>query len=151
MQVTIVPPDALHNVWHKAAQFLENACHSTEQVRADNLDLFQLCLKQEQHLWLVIDEENENEVIGAYTTQMLVYPKYKAMAVPFLGGIRMMDWLDEAMSVLESWAKENDCKTLEGFGRKAWLRALRKHGWKQAYIVVEKDLTDERVSPPDVE
>jgi hypothetical protein len=47
---------------------------------------------------------------------------------------------------MKRYAKALGCRTLEGYGRDAWIRAIKKgtgEDWKKAYAVIELDLEGE--------
>jgi hypothetical protein len=74
------------------------------------------------------------------TTRVIEYPERKALAMDFIGGSRMKEWLPEAQRTLEKFAKDNNCLHLEGYGRKAWKRWLDKYGWKPDYVAYRMEL-----------
>lgn len=140
MKVTLVPPEHVANVWPKAAPLLERAT-KTVRLRADVLDLFEHCLKGYNHLWIVFDEENDNEIVAAVTTQIIEYPRYKTLSIQYMGGKGMNEWFKDGLAVMEKWAKECGCETIEGYGRDAWLRFTKGSGFKKAYVTFEKEIT----------
>lgn len=107
-------------------------------MRASVPDLFEACLKGEQVLWVVADEDKE--ILTGFVTQLLVYPQYRALAVQFLGGKRMKEWLDPAIETINRYAGDLGCETIEGYGREAWIRWLRPRGFRKAYAVFEKEV-----------
>ena len=64
----------------------------------------------------------------------------EALAMDFIGGSKMKEWLPEAQRTLESFAKDNNCSHLEGYGRKAWKRWLDKYGWEPDYIAYRMEI-----------
>lgn len=142
MITSAIPPEHVPRVWAKCAPHLEKAT-GTVRLRADVLDLYENCLNGVQTLWIVFDPDNDNEIVTAFTTQILTYPQYNALAVQFLGGSKMKDWLDDALGVLGNFARDSNCKTIEGYGRRAWLRWLEPRGFEQAYITFEKEVPDD--------
>lgn len=139
MMVTMIPREYLHQEWGKVAKYLEKATR-TVRLRADVADLYQACLLGQQQLWIVFDEEDDNRVLTGFVTQILEYPRYKALAVQFLGGERMKEWLDLALNRVCEYGTEVGCETVEGYGREAWIRWLKPRGFKKTYAVFEKEL-----------
>ena len=45
-----------------------------------------------------------------------------------------------AMKKLTEFAKDCDCTHLEGYGRKAWMRVLKKYNWKPDYIAYKMEI-----------
>ena len=109
-------------------------------MRVDVVDLYELCLKGMQNLWIIFDEENDNEMLTAFTTQLIEYPRYNAMAVHYMGGKDMNRWFDLGLEVLEKWALDCGCETIEGYGRDAWLRFSKGRGFRKAYVAFEKEI-----------
>ena len=58
----------------------------------------------------------------------------------WIAGERMAEWLPMAQETIERYARDNGCTHLEGYGRKAWGRALQKFGWKPDYIAYKMEL-----------
>lgn len=90
-------------------------------------------------LWVVADD---GKVIAAMTTRIIDYPKRRALAVDWMGGSRMKEWLPMVNESLAKHAKLNECMHIEGYGRPAWLRWLSKHGWRQESVTFRVDLED---------
>lgn len=86
---------------------------------------------------MVMDGE---EAVAAVTTRIISYPGRKAMAMDWVGGSRMGEWLPMALETLEEYSKKNGCDHLEGYGRKAWGRWLEKYGWEPEYIAYRMEL-----------
>lgn len=87
-------------------------------------------------LWVIKDGE---QVTGAIVTE--IYPTAAGLtcALPVVGGV-MGDGVMEAMSRIESWAREQGCVRLRGEGRAGWERALKPYGWSKKTTVIEKQL-----------
>ena len=96
-------------------------------------------LSGELVLWLVLDGDVP---VAAITTRIIVYPRRRALALDWIGGSRMKEWLPMAMETMRAHAKRNDCEHIEGYGRKAWGRWLEKYSWKPEYVAYRMELTD---------
>mgnify|MGYP001245032423 FL=1 len=83
---------------------------------------------------------DKDEPVAAITTSIISYPGRKAMAMDWIGGSRMKEWLPEVQKTIEQFAKENKCSHLEGYGRKAWGRWLNKYGWEPDYIAYRMEI-----------
>ena len=64
------------------------------------------------------------------------------MAMDWIGGKRMMEWLPIAMEKLTSFAKDCGCSHLEGYGRKAWSKILKKYNWEPEYIAYRMEINN---------
>lgn len=140
MKFTPIAPQMLPDVWQHVAPLLDKAVSlSPELIKIQ--DVYEAALAGVYLVWVAVDEE-KGEFVGVITTRIISYPRTKAMAMDFIGGARMKEWLGMAHEAIEEHAKRNECSHLEGYGRRAWSRFLEPHGWEQAYITYKKDLTD---------
>jgi hypothetical protein len=94
------------------------------------------------NLWLIIDDKGDDKVIAAITTRIIKYPNRKAMAMDWVGGKRMTEWLPLALQRLEEFARDCGCEHLEGYGRKAWKKILQKFKWQPEYIAYRMELNN---------
>ena len=92
-------------------------------------------------LWIVVDHDKDDDIIAAITTKLIEYPQGRSMAMDWIGGTRMKEWLPMAQNVISRYAKDHNCKYLEGYGRKGWGRWLGKYGWKPDYIAYKMELS----------
>lgn len=136
MIITAVPSEALGIVWGDVARLMYKSVETSKgKFHID--DLYHGINTGLYGLWLIMEDE---EVIAAITTRVITYPGRKAMAMDWVGGSRMVEWLPMAVDTLAKYSKENGCDHLEGYGRKAWGRWLGKHGWKPEYIAYRMEL-----------
>ena len=134
MKIQVIPTKVLPAFWHHLAPLLNKAFNVGDR-RVKLQDLYDDALQGTYLVWAIIDEEKK-EFIAALTTRAVRYPRGKGLAIEFLGGDRMDEWLDELMEELKKHAKHNGCEWLECFGRKGWA----KKGWKPAYVAFEMEL-----------
>ena len=145
MIFTAIPREALDTVWLQARELLESAVRTQEHTYHVT-DIYSFISSGHVVLWFVY----ENDVpIAAICTRIQSYPYMKSLCIDWVGGKKMSKWLDLVLETLTKYAKTNNCKQLEGFGRKAWGRALERHGWKPNYIAYRVDIgspydTDEK-------
>ena len=92
-------------------------------------------------LWIVVDHDKDDDIIAAITTKLIEYPQGRSMAMDWIGGTRMKEWLPMTQEVISRYAKDHNCKYLEGYGRKGWGRWLGKYGWKPDYIAYKMELS----------
>ncbi len=145
MKMTLIPREHVSKVWGKASGYLESAT-TLARLRHDVVDLFEACVSGKQLLWLVFDEDNDNDVVGALTTNVVVYPRYSALGVPYMGGVGVTRYRDLVINTLSKFARDNGLTVLEGYGRDGWVKFGSKYGVKKAYTVFEIDLNDEAIA-----
>ena len=134
MRIQVIPTKVLPAFWPHLAPLLQKAFNLSER-RYNLKDLYADALAGDYLIWAIIDE-NSKEFVAALTTRKAVYARGKALAIEFLGGEQMDEWLDDLMDDLKKHAKHNGCDWLECFGRKGWV----KKGWKPAYVAYEMEL-----------
>jgi len=135
---TPVPKKFLDAVWPDIVRVLEKSV-ATSSGKYGMADIYDGILKDDYVLWVVLDQD---EVVAALTTRILGYPGKRGMAMDWLGGSRMSEWLPSVQRVMNSYARDNGCTHLEAYGRKAWGRWLAKYGWEPEYIAYRMELSD---------
>jgi len=139
MICTAVPREAIDIVWGDVSSLLNKAIlTSGGKYHID--DIYENLTKGYYNLWLIVDDKDGEKVIAALTTRIIWYPNRKAMAMDWVGGKRMMEWLPKAMEILTDFAKDCGCSHLEGYGRKAWSKVLKKYNWKPEYIAYRMEI-----------
>ena len=137
MRVSLVPTEAVGHVWKDVDRVLKKAV-ATVDNKAKMIDILDGIYDGTYVLWVVIDEQDD--VIAAFTTRLIVYPQRKALALDWVGGTRMKEWEDQLIDTMRRYANELDCSHLEGYGRKGWGRALKKYGFYPEYIAYRMEL-----------
>ena len=99
MICTAVPREAIDIVWGDVSGMLNKAIQTSKgKYHID--DIYHDLTKGYYNLWLIVDDKNGEKVIAALTTRIIWYPNRKAMAMDWIGGRRMMEWLPIAMEKL---------------------------------------------------
>jgi len=132
-----VPSKAVRHVWKDVEKVLKKSV-ATAQGKSETIDVLAGILNDIYVLWVVMDEDDS--IIAAFTTRLLVYPQRKALALDFVGGTRMKEWNDQLIDTMRKYANELECSHLEGYGRKAWGRSLQKYGFYPEYIAYRMEL-----------
>lgn len=137
MKFLPIPKDSIESLWEHIEPILNKAVSLTPE-RIDTANVKQDALKGGYLLWIVYEEIKENQpvIIAVITTRLIEYPKTKALAMDFVAGSRMTEWLPIVMPILEDIAKTNHCTHLEAYGRRAWSKYLKD--WDQRHIQYEK-------------
>ena len=136
MMISAVPKEALGAVWADVARVMDKSVETSNgKYHID--DLYHGIQNNLYVLWVIMEEE---KVIAAITTRIIEYPQRKSMALDWIGGSRMKEWQDMALEKIVNFAILNDCQHLEGYGRKAWGRALKKYGFYPEYIAYRMEI-----------
>ena len=136
MKFLPVPVEHLETQW----QYIEPILNKAVCLSPRKIDIKDVYEASKQGAYLVWTVQDEGEIIAVITTRMVFYPKGYALALDFVGGDKMKDWIELVLSTLEAHARHNKCIHMEGFGRKAWQRFIGKFGWYPAHITYHKDL-----------
>ena len=132
-----MPSEAVKHVWKNVEEILKKSV-STVKDKANMIDVLKGVFDDVYVLWVVLDEEDN--IIAAFTTRLLVYPQRKGLALDWVGGTRMKEWEDQLINTMRKYANELGCSHLEGYGRKGWGRALKKYGFYPEYIAYRMEL-----------
>jgi hypothetical protein len=89
---------------------------------------------KDAQLWLVRKGQN---IVGVVITEIYDTRRGKTCAMPVTAADDMVAAIPVVLDVIGRWAREHDCKRLEGVGRKGWARALKAYGWQELATVVE--------------
>ena len=140
MQITAIPYEYVDDIWPVVVPFLQPACDVQGLFRAQ--DVKAMLDERVLALWAIFPDDS-NKPIAACTTRIVSYPEREGLAIDWLGGSRMKDWLPQLSETLDRYAKDCGCKHIEGMGREGWVRALAPHGYKTWYPMYRKELSDE--------
>ena len=140
MIFTAIPREFLDVVWQDVASMLAKAV-ATSNGKFHIDDIYRDIENGTYSLWLAIDKELEgNKVVAGITTRVIAYPNKKSLAMDWIGGNRMTEWMPLAMEKLTKFATDCDCCALEGYGRKAWGRVLKRYNWEPDYIAYKMEI-----------
>tara|TARA_B100000497_G_C7690613_1_gene419736 strand:+ start:2183 stop:2608 length:426 start_codon:yes stop_codon:yes gene_type:complete len=139
LRISLVPSEAVRHVWKDVEKVLKKSV-ATAQGKSETIDVLAGILTDIYVLWVVMDDDDS--IVAAFTTRLLVYPQRKALALDFVGGTRMNEWNDQLIDTMRKYANELGCSHLEGYGRKAWGRSLKKYGFYPEYIAYRMELQD---------
>tara|TARA_R110000823_G_C15908355_1_gene497515 strand:+ start:1246 stop:1674 length:429 start_codon:yes stop_codon:yes gene_type:complete len=135
-QMTPVPIDFVYAMWGKVSHFIKLATDTTGG-RFTEKDVYDDIQRGIYVLWIVVDND---DIIGALTTRIAVYPNKRGMSLDWVGGSGLLELIPMFHHVLEQYARDHKCSYLEGHGRGGWSRKLRNYGWKADHIVYNMEL-----------
>ena len=96
MICTAVPLEATDIVWGDVSSMLNKAIQTSGgKYHID--DIYNHIKEGYYNLWLIIDEKKDEKVIAAITTRLIEYPNRRALAMDWVGGERMSEWLPIAL------------------------------------------------------
>ena len=121
-----MPEKAIGHVWKDVEGILKRAV-DTVKDKTSVIDILDGVFDGTYVLWVVLNDDDK--IIAAFTTRLIIYPQRKALALDWVGGTQMKEWEDQLIETMKRYANELDCSHLEGYGRKGWGRALKKYGF----------------------
>ena len=140
INISLVPVDEVRNIWENVSIHVKKATDYT-YGRYKEIDVLHECLIGKFNLWIVYREEEEVDYIGAAVTEVLQYPRKKALSVVFLSGDDFSEWMPEIDKKFVDFAKVLECDFVEACGRAGWERKVKKLGWIKRFSIIERPLT----------
>lgn len=131
-----VPKEHLDSAWPAASLELAKATNIS-RGKFSVEDIYTGILNDMYVLWVILENAT---VVAAFTTRLIKYPNRQAMALDWVGGQRMSEWLPQGIRAIKAHAKANNCAAIEGYGRSAWGRWLAKYGFEPEYIAYKMEL-----------
>lgn len=131
-----IPVELVDRFWHYAEPYIKRALDQTGgEFTPEDILLF--CKEDVIHLWLVSEGAR---VVGAVTTEVVIYPRRKHLRIATLAGSKGLEWTGLVDTILAKWAKSLGCDGIEAFVRKGYVPTLIKYGYQHKYSTVIKDL-----------
>ena len=135
--VALVPIEYLNHTWPDIKDEIERAV-----VRSNGRwsieALYASILNGEQQLWLAFDEDKNIDGVG--TTEIVFYPAKTMIAIQFLGGKNFNSWVWDMLGKFKQFGKDNGCKGIEATGRPGFWKWLGQDGFDKSYVVYEREL-----------
>ncbi len=129
----ITRPDEVEVFWPLVVDHLKKAVpHSEGEMEPE--DMLPELIKGEMQLWFSVEDRT---VTAAMVTQIIPYPRKKVLRILSIGGEGMARWMKH-FPMVEEFAKQTGCSSIEAWGRKGWLRALPD--WKCSYHILTKEI-----------
>ena len=118
MIVSYLPDPESHPLWNGIRALLKPAADYGEiPIFGDG-----------ECLWVAIDGPT---IFAAGTT--LLWNDGDA-EIRLCGGARHREWVEEALEIVETWARSAGARRLIMRGRRGWERSVKRHGWVVAGI-----------------
>lgn len=133
MKVTAVLPKDYNDFWHLIHDYMDGAAKYTHgRYNVDDIKK-ELYRNRNQQLWIAYDDK----VYGAVITEIIVYPQMKTLIMHFTGGVELPKWKNEMLALLRRFAKDNECKVIESYGRTGWKRIFKNDGFQSKFMFYE--------------
>lgn len=142
MELIKINSNAIEATWPYVKDLVQKPLDRTLGER--NLeDVYNSLIHGQTILWIAANKEEG--IMGVMITQIVYHPQYKVLALPLIGAKPhtinkwfLKSW--EKDSPLLQYARENNCKRIEGYARDGWLKMIEKIGFKKYNTVVTKEV-----------
>ena len=142
MELIKINSNAIEVTWPYVKDLVQKPIDRT--LGEQNLeDVYNSLIHGQTILWIAVNKEDG--ILGVMITQLLFHPQYKVLALPLIGAKPhtinkwfLKSW--EKDSPLLQYARENNCKRIEGYARDGWLKMIEKIGFKKYNTIVTKEV-----------
>lgn len=123
--------------WATISSYLEEVLKHG-QGESTLTDYFRKILNNYAHCWAVIEN---GQILGVGLTEFLQYAQHKTLHIIAFSGSNFEEQ-SKVFPTVEQFARDTGCKAIEQWGRQGWAKVLPQYvpGFKQAYVVMRKDL-----------
>ena len=142
MELIKINSNAIEVTWPYVKDLVQKPLDRSLGER-DLQDVYNSLVHSQLVLWIAVNKEDG--ILGVMITQIVHHPQYKLLLISLVGTKlhtinKWLDWSWQKGSPLLEYAKENNCKRIEGYIRSGWLKFLKKHGFKKYNTVVTKEV-----------
>lgn len=137
-KIQIVDPNHVYMMWPVLKPFFEKS--NSQGPQDSTLEQMKTSLAKNYHiLFVVTDDEQNNEVIGAFAVELINYSNHRVAHTVAMGGRGLLD--KETIEQYETWARLQGCTKIRAWAKDAQARLYRmKMGLEKTMNVVEKVL-----------
>ena len=83
MRISLVPEKAVGRVW-KDVEGILNRAVKTVKDKTSVIDILDGVFDGTYVLWVVLDDDDK--IVAAFTTRLIIYPQRKTLALDWVGG-----------------------------------------------------------------
>lgn len=138
MRTILALPEQVTENWHYVKDLLKQAIdHGVgESTLTDYLSRI---LTYQAQLWVFVDDNDK--IAGVGLTKFIDYSTHRTLHIIAVAGVEWSTWADQYY-IVEKFAKENNCKAVEQWGRPGWSKVLPKAipGFETVYHVMRKEI-----------
>lgn len=134
MEISIVPTEHVESVWPVIEKYMEGAAvYTYGRFTAGDIK-HELLHTPNRQLWIAFDGAH---IYGAVVTQIIVYPRMRALVMHFIGGDEGLKWKAPMLEMLRRFARDNECSVVEAIGRPGWAKIFGSDGLQKRSIFFE--------------
>jgi hypothetical protein len=141
---TVNNPIAIHGIraedlelaWPQVAPLIQRALeHAFGEILLD--DVWNALLEKDMQLWIA---REGSQIKACVVTEIIVYPRMKAMRIVALGGTGFDGW-KHGWDQIELWARVHGASRIEAWARPGVRKLAEKEfGFKKRCELIEKEL-----------
>lgn len=137
MNIQLLTKEQTVDNWSVLSEYLKQVIPHG-QGESTTVDYLTKTLTGYAQCWAVI---NNNNIVGVGLTEFLQYSQHKTLHIIAFSGSNFEEQ-SKVFPTVEQFARDSGCKAIEQWGREGWAKVLPKYvpGFKQAYVVMRKDL-----------
>jgi len=134
--IDMVKKENVLSVWPKIKHLADNL-QKRSYGRYLTADIFDQIVEQPCFVWVVKEDEN---IIAFFICSVSYYPRKTYLDLNTLSGLRAKEWGDQALEVLEKFAKELNLDGLETNTAVAFEKIWKEKGFKKEFVTMTRDI-----------
>tara|TARA_R100000988_G_C3954400_1_gene142818 strand:+ start:379 stop:849 length:471 start_codon:yes stop_codon:yes gene_type:complete len=132
--IKLIEKNKILDIWPKISHHAENL-ERRSHGRYNKADILHQMIELPYFVWIVWEDENP---IGFFICGINVYPRKKYLDFNTLSGVRLKEWGEQALEVVEVFAKSLQLDGLEASVSPALEKKWEENGFKKEYVVITK-------------
>ena len=145
MNLVNIPTSNLDDVWNLVNKDISDAL-SYSGNHTDAQFVYDCVKENKMQLWVVWDKDKPTTIdkyYGVVVTEIIKRKLKQSCNIFIVTGKHRQRW-QHLVKVLEDFALENNCTSMELFARKGWQRIMEQFDYKQTHVVLEKQITNKK-------
>ena len=134
--IEMVKKENVLSVWPKIKHLADNL-QKRSYGRYLTADIFDQIVEQPCFVWVVKEDEN---IIAFFICSVSYYPRKTYLDLNTLSGLRVKEWGDQALEVLDNFAKELKLDGLETNTAVALEKIWKEKGFKKEFVTMTRDI-----------
>jgi hypothetical protein len=130
-RVAQIMPEECASYWRYVKKYLNRAIKRSGGRWKKEYVLAALATRQHS-LWIITGDtqiEGRPKILGAVTTQIILYPEKKFLMIHFLGGDGIDDWYYKLSETLTNYAADMQCDGIETISRAGFWKFFKNDGF----------------------
>jgi len=136
VQVFYIPTESAPHAWVTLGGFVDKAARRYRKDY-DLDDMKAAIFEGDAALFGVLVDD---EPVAAIVTSETVYPKRRVMEIELVGGSRLNEWWDAAITQLIAVAREMGYGAVNARARDGWSKMAQSVNFRRAYVAYQMEL-----------